>query len=285
MTLYVDSLFLMNFFMDTMILFAVAVLRRRRERLGRIFLSATLSALYGALMFFPSLSFLYGAILKIIFSAIIVAIAFGAEGVRDFLSSFGAFWLATLVCGGIVLAISVFTDFGLAMQTAVSNCIMYVNLNPFALLISCGVLYLLIELHRRLCIRSFSREKILLKLNVGYMGRVCRLTALIDTGCELTEPIRSTPMLVAEKKMFKGISPPNEFVYVNTATGVGRLQIISPDFIECDDRRYSIKNGTMIALSDTSFTYDGLYNSIINPDATVETELCYKSQNMIKLRC
>lgn len=281
LVIYADSLFLVNFFMDSAIIFAVFVLKHRRGSIWRVFFAAALSALYGTLMFFGELAFMYGAIGKLATSVLTVLIAFRIKKLRIFFGVWASFWLVSVALGGTVLALSVFTDFGTAVQTAISNCIVYVNLNPILLLSACAFLYMVLEIYRRMCIRNFSREKLILPLTVCYLGNEYKITALIDTGCELREPLSGEPMLVAEKGIFKDIALTGQMVYINTASGKAELPILFPESINCERLEYEIGKFVPIALTNESFCDDGLYNSIISPDAVREITVIEDSYKIL----
>ncbi len=267
MTVYIDSLFLTNLFMDLAILFITGLLRRKEIAANRLFIGAAASALYGSLMFFPNLSFMYGAVFKIIFSIPPVVIAFGVRGIRDFLVLWVVFWLTTAACGGIILIMSTATNMGGVLQTMVSNCIVYVRLNPLILIAGCGIVYLLAETYRRICVKNFSREKLLLKLEAKYMGYKFSFTGLIDTGCDLTESLSGAPVIVAERGQFKGIAKSSALISVKTAAGCDRLELIFPEEIICQNSDIEITPDTVIALTDRRFSDYGLYNAVINPAA------------------
>ncbi len=269
--IYIDSLFLTNFFMDTAILFSVYIFKRRRDGVHKILIGAVISAIYGTLMFFPELSFAYGLIGKILVSAIIVFLSFRICGIRDYISAYLMFWLSSAICGGTILAISVLTDFGSVMHTTVSNGVMYIKLNPFLLLFSSIALYFIIGFYRRSFIRNFSKDKIILGLKVLYEQGEYNLNALIDTGCELSDPLTGEPVIVAEKSAFKNISNVIDKICVNTASGKGELQLIFPKTIRCNSQVYKVREKTPIALTDERLSYDGIYNAIINPYAIKET--------------
>lgn len=267
MTVYIDSLFFTNLFMDLAILFITGLLRRKEIAANRLFIGAVASALYGSLMFFPELSFMYGAVFKIVFSALPVLIVFGVRGMRDFLVLWAVFWLTTAACGGIIFAISTMTNMGGVLQTMMSNCIMYVKLNPLILMAGCGIVYVLAETYRRICIKNFSREKLLLDITAEYMGYSFSFTGLIDTGCDLTEPLSGAPVIVAERGQFKGIPKSLSQISVKTATGCDKLELIIPEAIRCRDSSIKITQDTVIALTDRRFSDYGLYNAVINPAA------------------
>lgn len=267
MTVYIDSLFLVNLFMDTVILFIVSLLVCAEVSGKRIFFGAVLSAVYGAVMVFPRLAFLYGAVFKLIMSGILVFAAFGRCGVRRFLRIWAVFWLVSAAAGGIIFAMSVFTDFGTVMQTSAVNCVLYMNISPLLLAAACAALYVLIEVYRRMCIRNFSRERIILKLNVSYLGKDYSLKGLIDTGCELTEPLSGAPVIIADKRIFCGIPESGYRLCADTVSGRSSLGYIIPDRIDSADDNIKIETGTIVALSEIRLSNNGLYNALINPIA------------------
>lgn len=270
MTVYIDSLFLTNFFMDSAILFSVYIFRRRRDSVWRILAGAVISAIYGTMIFFPVISFVYSVAGKLFVSAIIVLAAFRVYGVRDYINTWLMFWISSVICGGTILAISVFSDFGSVMQTTISNCVMYIKLNPILLIFGSVLLYFFINFYRRACIRNFSKDKIFLNLKVVYEKNEYSFTALIDTGCDLCDPLSGEPVIVAEKKIFKNIAYARDRICVETASGRGILPLIFPEKIECYNRVYKIRDKTAIALSDNRFSYDGLYDAVVNPFAVEE---------------
>lgn len=267
MTVYIDSLFMSNLFMDSVIIFIVSVMRRRAISTKRLFVASAVSALYGSLIFFPDLAFIYGALAKIIFSVIPVIIAIKPKGIKDFLVSFAVFWLITTALGGIIFAISTMSDFGFAMQTMTSNFVMYTAMSPLVMLVGCVLLYILTEIYRRMCIKTFTTDEMIVELDVKYEGKSFALTALIDTGCELYEPLSCAPMIVAEKSVFTGIVEPISYIKISTASGEGKLKMILPDSVICKNNKYEFSADTAIALTEEKISDYGVYNAVINPAA------------------
>lgn len=279
MIIYADSLFLTNFMMDSAILFSVAILCKRKLSLLRIGAGAIFSAIYGTLMFFPALEFVYGFSAKIIVSALIVLISFNIKNIKTFLGAWFEFWLISALGGGTVLAMSLFTDFGKALQTTVSNCVVYANLNPIILAAGSALLYFIALIQKRIIIRNLSKERIILNLKVTYIGKIYYIKGLIDTGCEATEPLSGAPIIVAERRLFKNIDNTENKLFVNTAAGIGELMLIFPDKIECENNEYKIISGCAIALTDNRFSDYDIYDGVINPDAV---EFCKnKTDNFI----
>ncbi len=263
MTVYIDSLFLINFFMDTVILFITSVFRGFKTNTLRIFAAATVSAVYGVCIFFPDLAFVCGAFMKIAATCLIVYIAYGKSG---FLRSLMMFWLVSAAAAGIILGLTVFTNFGTVLNSVISNLVMYMNINPLIMLLGCAVLYLLMEVYRRMCIRSFTCDKMLVDFCVYYMGREYKLVGLIDTGCELFEPLSGAPVIVADKRLFGSIAQDSAKIYIDTASGRCGLDMLLPEKIEARGNFY-IDEKAVIALAENGFGGEARYNALINPAA------------------
>lgn len=269
MTVYIDSLFMTNFFMDSVIFFICGIISAHRVSALRTLGVSALSALYGSLMFFPGLNFMYGIILKIIVSSLLVLLAFGKS---RYIKSLVSFWLTCAAAGGIILALSLFSDFGRVMHTMMSNGVVYLSISPITSSAGSILLYILMELYRRMSIKNFSTSRIRLTLKVLYIGREYTLTGLIDTGCELTEPLSGKPVIVADSTVFKDIPVPLSEIAVKTAAGTAKLKLILPDSIVCMSDEYIIDRKTPVVLSEGSLCRDGLYNAVINPSALTNTQ-------------
>ncbi len=281
MTVYIDSLFMTNLFMDFIIVFIMCIMRRKTIVPVRLLLASAVSALYGTLFFFPSLSFIYGAVFKIFFSVIPVLISGKLKGIKDFFVSLSVFWIITGACGGIIFAISTMSNFGYVMQTMVSNCIMYVNISPITLGIGCALLFVLAECWRRNFIKAFTADKLIIELEAEFMGHRFRFAGLIDTGCELIEPLSGAPVIVAEKGIFKSIPLPDAQIKVVTASGEGSLRMLLPDVIKSKDEKYRFSRDIVIAVTDSRLSDYGIYEAIINPAAV---DLCAELPNNTRLR-
>lgn len=279
MTIYIDTLFFVNFFMDTVILFVTSCLTKSTLNIWKVFVGAIISAIYGSLMFFPNLSFLYGGFFKVMVSAFFVMVVFGYKNKKAFLRSYLTFWVVTLLAGGIVFGISIWTDFGMVLQTVVSNGIVYMNINPFLLICASGVLYFLMELYRRMCIRNFCKSKLYLDFSVTYMEKEYIFRGLIDTGCELFEPISGAPVIVVAKELGEKFQT-NHKIFANTAAGQTEFDLLIPEKIESKTKEYSICENAVIAVSG-NLIGDGVYNALINPMA-IEDNKNYKKGEVSK---
>lgn len=277
MTVYIDSLFMTNFFMDSVIFFIAGIISLRQTSAVRILAASALSALYGSLMFFPRLGFMYGAALKILISLLLVMLAYGK---KRYIKSLISFWAVSAALGGAILALSVFSGFGISMRSTVSNGVIYLNINPLILTVGSVFIYIIMELYKRMNIKNFTASRIRIPLKITYMGRSFNLTGLIDTGCELTEPLGGKPVIIADSAVFGNFIKTVSEISIRTAAGERQLGFIIPDCVECTSDTYSIYRKTPVVLSAASLSSNGLYNAIINPcSLTDEKEGAYQQSN------
>lgn len=274
-TIYIDSLFLINLFMDTVLLLISNFLLKRCVKTAKLMFGAMFLSLYGCLMFFENISFLYSVFFKIAVTVIDVFFVFGK---KQIIKNVIIFWLVSAMCGGIVFALSVMTDFGRIMQASVSNLIIYLNINPLLLSFSCILLYVFAEVYRRVCIKSFSKDNYIIDVSFTYMGREYTVKTLIDTGCSLTEPLSGAPLLIVSKKNVPDIVPTGSKVKSKSVGGYTELDLILPEKILSDNSKFELYTGTLVALSVNNIGEDNLYEAVINPDAIIDN-----SENTTKL--
>lgn len=269
MTIYIDSLFLVNFFMDSVILFCVQLFLKRCVRMYKILIGAVISAVYGAFVFFKELSFLYGAVQLGLVSLAVLVLVFGRQ---RFLKTAAVFWAVTFIAGGGIYALMILTDFGQVTGAVLSGTALYMDINPFILLAGTAILYILQGSFRRSMIRSFSRERVLLDINIKYMGRQFKIRGLIDTGCCLTEPLSGDGVIIAERRMFGNIPEPTHEIMTDTATGSETMKLIFPDEVWGDNGKFSICRKTPVVLCERRLSADGMYSAIVNPDAVEDAK-------------
>ena len=275
MTIYIDVLFLINLFMDTILLIISNFLLKKNIKTARLMIGAIFLSLYGCFMFFRKISVLYCAFFKLAVSVVGVFIVFGK---KQIIKSTLVFWIVTALCGGIVFALSVMTDFGRIMQASMSNFIVYLNVHPLLLSFGCVLLYVFAEGYRRVCIKNFSKDNYIIDISFTYMDSEYTVKTLIDTGCSLTEPLSDAPLLVVSKRRVCGIVPTGAKVKSKSIGGYTELDLILPEKILCRDTRFELFSGTLVALSENDIGEDDLYEAVINPSAITEsfenTKIC-----------
>lgn len=190
--IYIDTLFLLNALVDYLLLLAAARLAGEPLRRGRFALGAALGGLYAVAIFLPGLGFLAHPLCRAASAALMLVVSYG--GSRRLLRQGILFVALTCAFGGGVLAIGLLGGTGLTL----GNGVFYSALDLKIVLLSAAVCYGVLTLvFQRLARHGGANgELVPVKLRLG--ERTVDLTALVDTGNTLTDPVSGRPVMVAE---------------------------------------------------------------------------------------
>lgn len=201
MTIYVDTLFLLNALLNYLLLLGSAWLGGTPAKRGRFLGAAVAGGLYAVGCAVPGLAFLCALPCKIVSLALMLLIAVGAgRGTVKF----GLIFLAlSLAFGGLVLAVLQIFGTGLLLLNGAA----YYPVSAGALVLTAAAVYLLARTVLARVARHTGGELVELELRFGV--RSARLTALRDTGNTLTDPASNRGVLVAEWPVAKALLPPS----------------------------------------------------------------------------
>lgn len=187
---YIDSLFLLNLIVDYLLLLGAARLSGAALRRPRLALGAVLGAAYACAVFLPGLGFLEHPAVALSVAGAMALVAFG--GSRRLLRGFLSFLALSFALGGGVLALSLLGARGVGLERGVLS--PHVDLG--VLLLSAAGCYAAASLVFRRSAAHGTRE--LVEAVLTLEGRQVTLTALLDTGNTLTDPVTGRGVLVVE---------------------------------------------------------------------------------------
>lgn len=226
MEICLESYLMVNIMMNALIL-DLAARALGRRRLGRVLLAAALGGVWAVLIYLPGLGWLGSLPMRVGVPAMMAAVACGARGIRDAASVAAAVMCMTMLLGGGAGLISLVS--GGWGWSQVGWC-----------LIACGGAGLwLTSAHLR---RSWGWE---LQLNICDGGLHRRVTALVDTGNRLREPISGACVLIASERALGALLPRDfdardsrlpsrrwRMVYFTALGESGRMKCFCPDMME-----------------------------------------------------
>lgn len=283
MIVYIDVLFVINFILNYCILCISAWIRKKVQRFYLV-AAALFGALYSVCMFYPNLSVLYHMVFRLMFSVILVFIAFRPKKPKELLQVMLTFYIITFLFGGIVFAL--FMMFGGRLGGVIRNGVLYFDISFTTLLLLTVVSYIAIRIGMGYIVKRISREKVLLPILVEIAEKRVVINGLVDTGSTLRDPLNRRPVIVVESQSVKDILPegfsdivrqPNTEAF-NTLTeekikvslipfhvldGGGVLLGIQPDRIEINGK----ESAAVLAISENALSDDNSYAAIINPEA------------------
>ena len=197
---YVDLLFLLNFVANYLLLLGAGRMSGAVLRRGRIAGGAALGAGYAAAVFLPGLGWLSAWPCKLASGVLMVLAAYGAG--RELLRTGVLFFAASAALAGGVLAVELLGGTSLT----VANGVFYSHVDLRLLLLLFLLSYFILSLFFRRLGRHTQRE--LARVRVGMQGREIGMTALLDSGYTLADPVTNRPVIVADSGCFAGLLPP-----------------------------------------------------------------------------
>lgn len=282
---YIDVLFILNLIINYFILLAVSRILHRNDKRLRLFAGAFTGAVYACLMFFPQLAFLYTAVLKLVFSATIVAISFKTAGIKNFFKLFVTFYITNMLFGGIIFAVYyLLSPPGLNVR----NGVMYVNISPLLLILASAGCYIVIKLIAKYFHRNVHTDDIY-TAEIEVDGCSVKFCALLDNGNDLCDAISGYPVIIAEYRKVEKIIPQpiqkafssgsadtenfdllgwNKRVRIIPFGSVGKtggiLPAFRPDSLEIS--KASIKTSeVLVAVTTNRLSEDGSFYGLLNP--------------------
>ncbi len=202
---YVDVLFVVNLLINYILLKASAILSKAKANRYRMLLGAFLGACYAVLIFFPDFSVIYSMLFKMLVSMLIVASSFAFYSIKGYIRTLFIFYMVSFGFGGCVLGVFYFSDVGAKLGAIYSNGVLYFNL-PWTVLATAGLLfYFATKIFSYFSGKSLKIGSLRKKLYISFENNTAEVTALMDTGNSLVDPLTLTPVIVAEYKHLKNL--------------------------------------------------------------------------------
>ncbi|GFN30402.1 sporulation sigma-E factor-processing peptidase [Paenibacillus curdlanolyticus] len=198
---------------DGSLLLVTAWVRGIRAAWYRIVGASAVGALYVALLFVPSLSFLYTILVKVGISVVMLLIAFGYGGMRPFARTMAAFYAINFIVAGAVLGF-----YYLIMQqgsNALWRGLQFMDGGVRSEL-KIGFMFvgsaICVGLYIARSVIVQRREKALIqahvaKITVTIGERKYECEGLIDTGNQLYDPLTRTPVTIIEASLLEADLP------------------------------------------------------------------------------
>ncbi|MBC8536163.1 sigma-E processing peptidase SpoIIGA [Feifania hominis] len=204
-TIYVDVLFLVNLIINYLNLWLTASVAKLEYRRPRLFLGALLGSLYAVLIFLPSMKLFYTLVFKVLFSAKMVKVSFQTGGRRQFFKVLLCFYAINVGMGGGIYWLYYFV--GTGDSFLMKNGVAYLELSPSVFAAAFCVTFFLLKLSYRIFTRGRGAEKQVRKATITVGERSVTLTALIDTGNSLRDPVTRRPIVLAPLDRVRTLIP------------------------------------------------------------------------------
>lgn len=200
MTIYLDIVMLENVIMNYIILYVTAFLYKTKIRHFRILCSSIIGGTYAAVSFMQILQVYSSISLKLVLSIVMVYVAFSPKNLKKLLKQLMLFYLVSFAFGGIAFALLYFVR----PQDILMKNGLYIGTYPIKIVFLGAIVGT--AMIRLACVTikgKFSKKDMFCKINISIMQKEKELTAMIDTGNLLKEPITANPVVVVEKSSLR----------------------------------------------------------------------------------
>lgn len=251
---YLDSLFIVQFIMNLLLLCLVKSMMKRRVSNRRMICGAFCAALFSVMFLLLQIPAFKGMSIGMVFSTVIMGVVtFRINRWSVFLRFVEKMSICTLLLGGMTLFILKFMPQGTDMCMGVS-----------VVLIVGFISFLLLK-------RMFQRkEKHCCKVTL-YGKEEVVIEALVDTGSSLLEPISGKPVAVLDKALYDTLFPDRRDGFrVIPYRSIGKKHGIMPAYL-LDIIKIETEDGCMecrevyVGLSEEILTEYNSYKMILNP--------------------
>lgn len=190
-----DQYLAVNLLMDALLMGALA--RVRLQRLDwRVLAGAAAGAAYATFAVLPGWAALTGPLGELLAAALMVRMVRRVRGWRQMLIETGILLLLAAGLAGLALLVSAIVHptgvLGSALSLAAAAALFAVAVEAYA---------------RRQ--RGAQAAGNVLPIEVAWLGRRLRVQALVDSGCQVRDPVTGLPVVIAELRALRGMLPPS----------------------------------------------------------------------------
>lgn len=207
---YLDLVWLLNYTLDFLLLWMTASLLRMHVRKVRVSLAAMIGASYVLFLFLPGLNWLYTYLVKILFAAIMVYVAFGFRNLVGYIRALATFYMIAFVVAGGIVAL----HYAFMSSSDIVSGVMVSQTGGFSITIVGSVVLIGFAVMLWFARGTFASVRERQQFNDWYadvhiemMGKAKQFRGLIDTGNRLADPISRTPVMIVEAKHLKEMVP------------------------------------------------------------------------------
>ncbi|MGI6425488.1 MAG: sigma-E processing peptidase SpoIIGA [Tepidanaerobacteraceae bacterium] len=204
MAVYFDIVFLINLLMNLAILYFVALMLNLKRVFWRLLSGAIIGCLFLLGMLSEKYMILQEFPIKVVISVIMISVSFWPFNLRDFFKTIGFFYLISFMMGGGVLAFFYLLNinkYSLANSLVINS----ISVPWWILLISTLILYIFFKIIWPLIYKILTKDTLLVPITIVLDEKPLEITALIDTGNDLFDPISNYPVIIVELEAIKNI--------------------------------------------------------------------------------
>ncbi|MGD6897449.1 sigma-E processing peptidase SpoIIGA [Bacillus infantis] len=203
MAIYLDIIWLLNFLFDSLLLYLTAIFLKRDVSIWRILAGGAAGSMIVLLAVTPVQSISGHPLSKLLFSIVMVVLAFGYKRAGYFIKGLFTFYMATFLIGGTLIGAHYFVKFDFELSSAV----LLGSVKGFGDPISWMFVIFGFPAAWHFS-RKHGENMEMANIQYDQLAEVCisineidlNFKGLVDTGNQLYDPISRTPVMIASLK-------------------------------------------------------------------------------------
>jgi stage II sporulation protein GA (sporulation sigma-E factor processing peptidase) len=295
---YADVILLENLIMNYLILWSTAKLTRYNYSRLKLLIASVLGAAYALLSYLPGYSYLFSFTMKVLFSILIIIIAYTPAYFHLLLKLTGVFYIVSFVFGGAAFGLFYFIN-GLSLT---NNGISFIKDFPVKILVVAVIAaYFIVRYSWDYIQHRIKRERLIVRVEMLFDKKSLSMDALVDTGNSLKDPLTNAPVMITDYNIVKELLPVDiqkifEQNGENDLNAIAEIMTVSkwatrfrlipfkslgrengmligfkPDEITIlDDMRKIHLTNIIVAIYRKKLSQDGEYNALIHPEMLKE---------------
>lgn len=292
-TVYIDIIFLENLIMNSIILYATAVILKIKPKNIRVIASSAIGSIYATITYVTEIEIYQLAFCKAILAIVMVYVAFNPQSVKQIGKQVAIFYLASFVFGGVTLYLIYYIK---PQEVFMKNGVYVGDYILKVIMLGAIVAFITIKMCLKIIKTKISPKDMYCKIRFKLNEKIVETKAMIDTGNLAKEPITNRPVVIVESTLLDGVLPKQilnnlekilcgdfsqiteelEEKYISKLRCIpfsslgkqnGMLLGIRADEIqvEIEDEK-KISNNIVIGIYDKSLTKRGEYRALIGID-------------------
>lgn len=204
MIIYLDVVILENLIMNSIIMYAIAIILKIDIKHFRILISSTIGAIYSVLTYISNFQIYSNLILKIILSIIMVYIAYKPKNIKILSKQILIFYLTSFLFGGVAFALI----YVIKPQEILMKNGLFLGTYPLkSVFLAAIIASIICILGFKIVKNKISKKDMFCKVIITINKRQIETTAMVDTGNLLKDPITGAPVIVVEATLLENIIP------------------------------------------------------------------------------
>lgn len=204
MTVYLDIIFLENFILNFIILYAVSLVIKEKAGCIKLMIASLIGASYVIIYYLINFQSKWNLIFKIILSVVMVYISFMPKSFKEFIKQIIFFYLVSFVFGGASLGVIYMVNAG---RISIRNGIIVGNYTLKTIFIGVILAFTIITVAFKFVKNRISKKDLFCNIKIIINQSKINVKAVIDTGNFLKEPITNIPVIVVEKDILRNFVP------------------------------------------------------------------------------